>query len=121
MSYVYDKKNIFSMILRGEIPCKKIFETDYSMSFYDINPKAPIHALIIPKGSYINYDHFVNNATSDEIIDYNKSLINTLKILDIDLSETGKGYRLVVNTGTFASQEVPHFHTHIMSGKKLDL
>ena len=120
MSYNYDKKNIFSLILKEEIPCKKIFESNFSLSFYDINPKAPIHALVIPKGNYVNYDHFISKAKNEEIIDYNNSLIETLKILNIDLDDTGKGYRLIVNTGSFASQEVPHFHTHIMSGKKLD-
>ncbi len=120
MKYKYDTKNIFAMIINEEIPCKKIYETNLSLSFFDINPQAPIHALVIPKGSYVNYDDFITNASVEQVIDYNNSIIQTLKTLNIDLNENGNGYRLVVNNGNFASQEVPHFHTHILSGKKLD-
>ena len=64
----YDENNIFAKILRGEIPCKKIYEDNFVLSFYDINPQKKIHALVIPKGKYIDLDDFSSNASSDEAL-----------------------------------------------------
>ena len=88
----YDKNNIFAKILRKEIPCKKIFENDHVLSFYDINPQKKIHALVIPKGEYINLDDFNNRASDQEIVALSKAITEVSKILGIS-TDTGKGYR----------------------------
>ena len=111
----YNADNVFAKILRGEIPCKKIYEDDYALSFYDINPKAKVHALVISKGMYRDYNDFVNHSTDDEIAGYSRAV---LKVADI-LGLTGTGYRIVFNTGKDSGQEVPHLHAHILGGEPL--
>ena len=114
----YDKNNIFAKILRKEIPCKKIFENDYVLSFHDINPQKKIHALVIPKGDYINLDDFNNRASEQEIVALSKAITEVSKILEIS-SDTGKGYRALTNIDDHGGQEVPHLHFHLFGGEKI--
>jgi histidine triad (HIT) family protein len=114
----YDKNNIFAKILRKEIPCKKIFEDDHVLSFYDINPQKKIHALVIPKGDYINLDDFNNRATDQEIVALSKAITEVSKILGISV-DTGKGYRALTNLDEHGGQEVPHLHFHLFGGEKV--
>ena len=114
----YDDKNIFAKILRGEIPCKKIYEDDYVLSFHDINPQKKIHALVIPKGKYIDLDDFSSNASSEEIVGLLKGINIVAKKLKIS-SDTGKGYRALVNISENGGQEVPHLHFHLFGGEKV--
>tara|TARA_B110000967_G_scaffold14353_1_gene13735 strand:- start:35 stop:397 length:363 start_codon:yes stop_codon:yes gene_type:complete len=113
----YDKNNIFAKILRGEIPCNKIYENEYVLSFYDINPKKKLHILVIPKGEYVDLDHFNVNATEKEITEFSKSITHIVKMLKI--SSTEKGYRVITNTGQNGGQEVPHLHCHIFGGEEI--
>ena len=114
----YDDNNIFAKILRGEIPCDKIFEDEYVLSFYDINPQKKIHALVIPKGKYIDLDDFNANASEKEIVGLLKGISIVAKKLGISL-DTGKGYRTISNLNEHGGQEVPHLHFHIFGGEKL--
>ena len=111
----YDKNNIFAKILRGEIPCKKIFENDYVLSFYDINPQKKIHALVIPKGEYIDYDDFNKKASDKEILEFHKAVSHVSSLLGASV----KGYRVLSNIGSNGGQEVPHLHFHIFAGEKI--
>ena len=111
----YDKNNIFAKILRGEIPCSKVFENEYVLSFYDINPQKKIHILVIPKGEYIDLDNFNTEASEKEIIEFTKSITHIVKTLKI--SSNDKGYRVLTNIGQNGGQEVPHLHYHIFGGE----
>ena len=113
----YDKSNIFAKILRGEIPCKKIYENDYVLSFHDINPQKKIHALIIPKGSYIDLDDFIKNAKEEEITEFFKAISHVASLLGV--SNIKGGYRALSNIGKDGGQEVPHLHFHIFGGEKV--
>ena len=115
----YDKNNIFAKILRGEIPCKKIYEDNYVLSFYDVNPQKKIHALIIPKGEYVNLDDFTLKASDKEILALLKGISIVAKKLDISKDVANKGYRSLVNIGNDGGQEVPHLHFHIFGGEKV--
>ena len=115
----YDKNNIFAKILRGEIPCKKIFENEYILSFYDINPQKKIHALVIPKGEYIDLDDFTLRASDKEISELMKGITTVAKKLGISLVNQGKGYRSLVNIGENGGQEVAHLHFHLFGGEKV--
>tara|TARA_B100001750_G_scaffold14648_1_gene10400 strand:+ start:210 stop:578 length:369 start_codon:yes stop_codon:yes gene_type:complete len=115
----YDKNNIFAKILRGEIPCKKIYENEYILSFYDINPQKKVHALVIPKGEYIDLDDFSSRASETEICELIKGISFVAKKLGISLSDNGKGYRSLVNIGENGGQEVPHLHFHLFGGEKV--
>ena len=114
----YDKNNIFAKILRKEIPCKKIFENKYVLSFYDINPQKKIHALIIPKSEYINLDDFNLRAPDKEIVALSKAITEEAKILGIS-SDIGKGYRVLSNLSDHGGQEVAHLHFHLFGGEKI--
>ncbi len=114
----YDKNNIFAKILRKEIPCKKIFENNYVLSFHDINPQKKIHALVIPKGDYLNLDDFNNRATDQEIVALSKAITEVSKILEISTG-TDKGYRALTNINEHGGQEVPHLHFHLFGGEKI--
>ena len=114
----YDKNNIFAKILRKEIPCKKIFENDHVFSFHDINPQKKIHALVIPKGEYIDLDDFNNRASDQEIVELSKGITEVSKILGIS-TDTGKGYRALTNLSEDGGQEVPHLHFHLFGGEKV--
>jgi len=114
----YDNNNIFAKILRGEIPCKKIYENDFVLSFYDINPQKKIHALVIPKGKYIDLDDFSQNASSDEIVGLLKGINIVANKLGIS-TENGKGYRALANISENGGQDVPHLHFHLFGGEKV--
>ena len=114
----YDKNNIFAKILRKEIPCKKIFENDHVFSFHDINPQKKIHALVIPKGEYIDLDDFNNRASDQEIVALSKAITEVSKMLGMS-TDTGKGYRALTNLSEDGGQEVPHLHFHLFGGEKI--
>ena len=114
----YDKNNIFAKILRGEIPCDKIYEDDFVLSFYDISPQKKIHALVIPKGKYVDLDDFTVNASSEEMVGLLKGINKVAKKLGISV-DTGKGYRALANISEHGGQEVPHLHFHVFAGEKI--
>ena len=114
----YDNNNIFAKILRGEIPCKRIYEDEYVLSFYDINPQKKIHALVIPKGKYIDLDDFNTRATDKEIVGLIKCISIVAKKLEISV-DNGKGYRALSNISEYGGQEVPHLHFHLFGGEKV--
>ncbi|AXX99307.1 histidine triad nucleotide-binding protein [Profundibacter amoris] len=119
MPYAYDDQNIFAKILRGEIPCGKVMETEHTLAFHDISEQAPHHVLVIPKGPYVCFDHFATEASDAEIIDYTRTIGAVCKQLGIEPGEGGDGYRLIANAGRDAVQEVPHLHVHILGGRPL--
>ena len=104
--------------MRKEIPCKKIFENDHVLSFHDINPQKKVHALVIPKGEYIDLDDFNNRASDQEIVALSKAITEVSKILGISI-DTGKGYRALTNLSEHGGQEVPHLHFHLFGGEKV--
>jgi histidine triad (HIT) family protein len=111
----YDRNNIFARILRGEIPCKKVFEDSHVLAFHDINPQTPTHVLVIPKGEYESADDFAVKASDAEIAALLRATGRIAR--EQGLAETG--YRLLANHGRDAHQEVPHFHLHIFGGRDL--
>ena len=115
----YDKTNIFAKILRGEIPCKKIYENEYVLAFYDINPQKKIHALVIPKGEYVNLDDFSAKASEKEIAGLIRGIGEVAKKIGISDLVQGGGYRSLVNVGENGGQEVPHLHFHLFGGEKI--
>ncbi len=119
MPYAYDDQNIFAKILRGEIPCGKVMETEHTLAFHDISEQAPHHVLVIPKGPYVCFDHFAAEATGAEIVDYTRTIGAVCKQLGIEPGDGGDGYRLIANAGRDAVQEVPHLHVHILGGRPL--
>ena len=114
----YDDNNIFAKILREEIPCNKIYEDDFVLSFYDINPQKKIHALVIPKGKYVNLDDFSLKASQEEIVSLLKGINIVAKKLGIS-TDVGKGYRALANISEDGGQEVPHLHFHLFGGEKV--
>ena len=114
----YDDNNIFAKILRKEIPCDKIYEDDFVLSFYDINPQKKVHALVIPKGKYTDLDDFSSKASSEEMVGLLKGINTVAKKLGIS-SDTGKGYRALANISEDGGQEVPHLHFHLFGGEKI--
>ncbi len=111
----YDPNNVFAKILRGDLPCNKILETEHALAFHDINPMTPVHALVIPKGAYVSMDDFSANAPAAEIEDFFRTVGEVARSLGLAES----GYRLIANTGEHGHQEVPHFHMHIFGGARL--
>jgi diadenosine tetraphosphate (Ap4A) HIT family hydrolase len=109
----YDDNNIFAMILRGDIPNKTVYEDDHALAFHDINPQAPVHVLVIPKGKYISMADFTANASADEIAGFWRAVGKTTEALGL----VEPGYRLLANHGPHSHQEVPHLHVHILAGK----
>ena len=114
----YDDDNIFAKILRREIPCNKIYEDDFVLSFHDINPQKKIHALVIPKGKYVDLDDFSLNATPEVMVGLVKGINIVAKKLGIS-TEVGKGYRTLANISDDGGQEVPHLHFHLFGGEKV--
>ncbi len=112
---MYDDNNIFARIIRGEIPCHKVFEDEYTLAFKDISPKAPVHILVIPKGRYLSFDDFSRYATDEEIASLIRALGEVAREQGIDAS----GYRILSNIGAHGGQEVPHFHMHLCGGRPL--
>lgn len=116
MAYTYDPQNIFARILRGEIPNKTVLETAHTLVFHDIRPHAPVHVLVIPKGAYVNFDHFAADASAEEIVDFHRTAAKVCEMLGL----TGEvGYRAITNAGRDGMQEVPHYHLHILGGQVL--
>jgi histidine triad (HIT) family protein len=111
----YDDHNIFARILRGEIPCDKVYEDDFALAFNDITPQAPTHVLVIPKGRYCSLADFSSAATDAEIAGFMRAVGKIAKDLGLEQS----GYRILANTGEHAGQEVPHFHVHLFAGRPL--
>ncbi len=111
----YDDSNIFARILRGEIPCQKLYEDDYALAFPDIKPQAPIHVLVIPKGRYTSAADFGATASDAEIAGFTRAVAEIAKTLGAEAS----GYRLISNAGPDSHQEVPHYHVHILAGRPL--
>jgi len=112
---MYDKENIFAKILRKEIPCNKVYENDAALAFDDINPQAPVHVLVIPKGPYVSLDDFTEKASPAEIAGFFKAVGETARQLGLSKA----GYRILANTGEHGMQEVPHLHVHIFGGKRM--
>jgi histidine triad (HIT) family protein len=111
----YDENNIFAKILRGEIPCDKVYEDDVALAFRDINPQTPVHVLVIPKGPYVSSDDFFEKASDAEIAGFMRAVGKVAR----DLGTVAGGYRILANHGRDAHQEVPHFHVHLFAGKDL--
>jgi histidine triad (HIT) family protein len=119
MPYAYDPTNIFARILRGEIPCSKVLETEHSLAFHDIQPQAPVHVLVIPKGPYVTFDHFALAATPAEQADFTMAIGRVCAEMGVQPGEGGNGFRLISNAGHDGVQEVPHLHVHVMGGRVL--
>lgn len=111
----YDDQNIFAKILRGEIPCRKVFEDEWALAFDDINPQAPVHVLVVPKGAYVSWDVFSAKASDAEISGFVRAVGHVAR----ELGLVALGYRVLANIGMNAHQEVPHLHVHIFGGKPL--
>ena len=115
MTYTSDDQNIFAKILRGEIPNQTVLETEHTLAFADIQPQAPVHVLVIPKGPYVCYDHFALQATDAEIIDYTRAIGRVCEMTEVQAN----GYRVISNAGENGVQEVPHLHVHILGGRRI--
>jgi diadenosine tetraphosphate (Ap4A) HIT family hydrolase len=111
----YDPDNIFAKILRGEIPCNKVYEDEHVLAFHDIAPQAPLHVLVIPKGAYVSWDDFSEHASESEIANFIRAVGKVARDLDL----VDPGYRLLANVGENGGQEVPHLHVHLFGGKPL--
>lgn len=111
----YDDNNIFAKILRGDIPCKKVYEDDYALAFHDIAPAAPVHVLVIPKGRYVSIADFGAKASAEEMA----GLLRALSKVAHELGLPDEGFRTIANTGLNGGQEVPHLHFHLLGGRKL--
>ena len=109
----YDEENVFAKILRGDLPCEKVFENEHALAFNDIRPQAPVHVLVIPKGKYVSWDDFTAKAGDSEIAGFMRAVGEVTRQLELDKP----GYRLMVNMGHDGSQEVPHLHVHIFGGR----
>ena len=119
MPYTYDDQNIFAKILRGEIPNDTVAETEHTLAFNDIGPKAPIHILVIPKGSYVTLDHFHAKASDAEILDFARTTARIIGDNGLAPGAGGNGYRVIGNAGEHGLQEVPHYHLHILGGRPI--
>ena len=111
----YDSENIFAKILRGEIPCNKVYEDDHALAFHDINPQAPTHVLVIPKGAYVSNADFTANASDAEIAGFLRAVGQVARELGLE----APGYRILANHGADSGQEVPHYHVHVFGGRPL--
>jgi histidine triad (HIT) family protein len=111
----YDESNIFARILRGEIPCRKVYEDDHALAFHDINPQAPVHILIIPKGAWVSWDDFSARADPEEIAGFVRAVGHVAR----EQGLVAPGYRLLANAGINSGQEVPHLHVHLFGGRPL--
>lgn len=109
----YDSTNIFARILRGEIPCQKVYEDDFVLAFKDIQPRAPVHILVLPKGAYVSFADFSAHAGDAEQLAFNRAVGTIAREAGIEDS----GYRLIANHGPDSGQEVPHLHFHLLGGR----
>lgn len=114
MDFAYDDQNIFAKILRGETPNDTVFENDHALAFRDINPQAPVHVLVIPKGPYVSLDHFAAEASAEEQAGFMKAVAEVCRKEGVEA-----GFRAIANTRTHGVQDVPHFHLHIIGGAQL--
>lgn len=110
----YDDSNIFARILRGEIPCRKVFEDEFALAFHDINPQAPVHILVIPKGRFVSWDDFA--ATADDAMI--AGFVRAVGTVARDNGLVEPGYRMLANVGQHGHQEVPHLHVHLLGGRQ---
>ena len=110
----YDDNNVFARILRGELPCRKVYEDDFTLAFHDINPQAPIHVLVIPKGRWVSWDDFSERAGAEEIVGFVRAVGQVAR--ENELVEAG--YRMLANVGQHGHQEVPHLHVHLFGGRQ---
>src|SRR5262245_12533305 len=111
----YDRNNVFARILRGEIPCNKVYEGEHVLAFRDISPQSPTHILVIPKGEYVSLDDFSKKATAAEMA----ALVRALGHIAREQGVAESGYRILANAGLAAHQEVPHLHVHLFGGRDL--
>jgi diadenosine tetraphosphate (Ap4A) HIT family hydrolase len=111
----YDPNNIFARILRGEIPCRKVYEDEWALAFHDINPLAPVHVLVIPKGAYVSMADFSEQASEAELAGF----LRAVGRVGRELGVVEGGYRVLANHGQAANQEVPHLHVHLFAGAPL--
>lgn len=111
----YDDTNIFARILRGELPCRKVYEDEHALAFHDLHPQAPVHLLVIPKGAYVSWDDFSERAPAEEIAGFVRAVGRIAR----DEGLVASGYRLLANVGMNSGQEVPHLHVHIFGGRPL--
>lgn len=111
----YDETNIFARILRGEIPSKRVYEDEHALAFHDINPAAPVHILVIPKGAYVSWDDFSERGSAEEIAGFVRAVGKVAR----DRGLVEPGYRLLANVGRDSGQEVPHLHVHLFGGRPL--
>ena len=111
----YDDQNVFARILRGEIPSKKVYEDEWALAFHDINPQAPLHILVIPKGAYVSWDDFSERASAEEIA----GLVRAVGHVAREAGLVEPGYRLLVNLGMHGGQAIPHLHVHLFGGRPL--
>jgi len=114
LDFAYDDQNIFAKILRGEIPNTTVYEDEFCLAFHDINPAAPVHVLVIPKGPYVSLDHMSLVATDAELVGYMRALGKVVEVLGLE-----DGFRTIANTRSHGVQDVPHLHFHIIGGKRL--
>ena len=111
----YDDSNVFARILRGEIPSKRVYEDEFALAFHDVNPQAPVHILVIPKGAWVSWDDFSERASAEEIAGFVRAVGKVAR----DQGLVAPGYRLLANVGRNSRQEVPHLHVHIFGGRGL--
>ncbi len=111
----YDDANVFARILRGELPCRKVYEDEHALAFHDINPQAPVHVLVIPKGAYVSWADFAAKASEAEIAGF----VRAVGTVAADLGLVEPGYRLLANVGIHGHQEVAHLHVHLFGGRPL--
>ena len=111
----YDRNNVFARILRGEVPCRKVYEDEHVLAFHDIRPQAPTHIVVIPKGEYVSVDDFSQKASEAELV----ALLRAISRIAREQSVTEGGYRILANHGAAAHQDVPHFHLHLFGGRDL--
>ena len=111
----YDESNIFARILRGEIPCGKVYENEHALAFRDINPQAPTHILVVPRGAYVSWDDFSARGSAEEIAGFVRACGHVAR----EQGLVEQGYRLLANVGPNGGQEVPHLHVHIFGGRRL--
>ncbi|MBI1417615.1 MAG: HIT domain-containing protein [Limimaricola sp.] len=114
MDFHYDPQNIFARILRGEIPNNTVYESEHALAFHDINPQAPVHVLVIPKGAYVSLDHFARDGSAEEHLGFMRAVARVCEMLEVE-----GGFRAISNTRGDAHQEVPHYHLHILAGRKM--
>ena len=114
MTFDYDDQNIFAKILRGDIPNQTVYENDHALAFNDINPQAPVHVLVIPKGVYVSLDHFARDASPAEQAGFMQAVAEVCRLTDV-----AQGFRAIANTRSHGVQDVPHYHLHIIGGRQL--